>query len=334
MKYLLIAAVMLLAGCGGGDTRVPEPPPSFPTGWTQTAASAPYGERDAGATAVFNNEIWILNGWRYANGVTTILTDAWHSKDGLTWRQSDPVPWTFGMYGMAGTLNNTMFYMGGLKNSRLPTEEISNEIWGTENGRLWTFRGHAQWAPRIGSTMLLHNGNLWILGGKTKNTGDPVFYRNDVWVSSNGVQWDQVTGSAPWSARAYHCAVSHQGRIWIIGGGDWDAKFGLSDVWSSSDGKTWENHGRAPWEGRIWHACQSYAGKIRVIGGRLFDPIRTVDEIWSTVDGSTWIKSTDVPAPGPRHAPYSAVFDHRLWIMGGSAHGYLHSDAWFYFAPN
>jgi hypothetical protein len=320
-------AMLLLNACGGGsETVLPPGPP----GWSQVLSQTSWGTRDAGATAVHQGEMWLLGGWNYVDDQAVVLNDAWSSSDGIQWRQFTP-PMSFGMYPMATSFGGQILYMGGLKNSRMPNEALSNEIWGSPNGMSWTrLVSAADWEPRIGSTLTLHAQRLWILGGKVRNSADSEDRRHDVWRSDDGRRWHLVTASAPWESRAFHCAVAHRGRIWMLGGGDWDAMYGRSDVWSSIDGAEWQRHFDAPWEGRIWHNCLSYGGRLWVIGGRLFDPIRTTDEIWSTEDGEVWRREDDAIRPGPRHAAYSAVHENRIWIMGGSAHGYLQSDVWQY----
>lgn len=331
-----LAMACALASCGGvTDTSPTEPPaPPLPApGWSRVTESTPWGTRDAGATVVHRGEIWLLGGWSYANGVASVLTDAWVSSDGVNWRVLSP-PWTYGMYPMAASHQGQVLYMGGLRNSRQPDEAISSEIWSSSDGQDWTRRvASAEWEPRIGATLVPHQGDLWILGGKVRNSGDPTTFRNDVWRSTDGIHWTEVLRQAPWPARAFHCSVSHGGRLWVIGGGDWDAGIGRSDVWSSTDGVQWTRHLDAPWEGRIWHSCQAYAGRVWLFGGRLFNPIRTVDEIWSTADGDLWLADAPLARPGPRHAAYSVVHASRIWLLGGSADGYLQPDVWQFYAP-
>ena len=325
-----VVVTCLLVACGGGtENALPPGPP----GWSELLTAAPWGNRDAGATAVHDGQIWMLGGWNYADGQATVLNDAWASRDGILWRQSTP-PMTYGMYPMAISFNGRLLYMGGMKNSRMPDEALGNEVWGSQNGEVWTkLASSAVWEPRIGSALVLHAQRLWILGGKVANTSDPSVRRSDVWRSDDGVAWTQVRRSAPWPARAFHCAVAHRGKIWVLGGGDWDARIGMSDVWSTTDGVAWQHHGDAPWAGRIWHSCQSYGGRLWVLGGRLFDPMRTVDEVWSSEDGENWRLESDAVRPGPRHAAYTAVHEKRIWVMGGGADGYLLSDIWQYNLP-
>ena len=83
---------------------------------------------------------------------------------------------------------------------------------------------------------------MWILGG-TENYyfGDDKSLKNDVWSSADGKEWTQETANAPWSPRAYHAAVVHDGKIWVLGGGNYVPKYqALNDVWCSADGVHWE----------------------------------------------------------------------------------------------
>ena len=81
---------------------------------------------------------------------------------------------------------------------------------------------------------------------------------NDVWRSTDGVNWKEMTSDAPWEARAGLSAASFKGRLWVMAGsqnddasiGGLDRKF-FNDVWYSRDGSKWHAATReAPWEAR------------------------------------------------------------------------------------
>ena len=81
-----LTAASALAARGGGPAE-PVPPSILAAGWTQIAASAPWGTRDAGVTLSHRGEIWILGGWTYQGEQPPVtLTDAWASADGVVWR--------------------------------------------------------------------------------------------------------------------------------------------------------------------------------------------------------------------------------------------------------
>ena len=56
-------------------------------------------------------------------------------------------------------------------------------------------------------------------------------YANDVWYSSDGINWYQATPNANFSKRQSHSSVVFNNKIWVIGGGD-NTSF-YNDVWYS-----------------------------------------------------------------------------------------------------
>ncbi|MDZ7718756.1 MAG: hypothetical protein U5K72_08075 [Balneolaceae bacterium] len=64
---------------------------------------------------------------------------------------------------------------------------------------------------------------------------------NDVWYSTDGVQWTQATDDAGFEPRVGHKSVVFDNKIWVIGGlqrtdGE-DIHF--NDVWYSENGIDW-----------------------------------------------------------------------------------------------
>jgi hypothetical protein len=74
------------------------------------------------------------------------------------------------------------------------------------------------------------NGQMWLLGGGGRGVLPPQPTYNDVWASSDGVFWSQVTGAAAWQPRASFGTLAFNGQIWLLGGN------GTSQVWSSLGG--------------------------------------------------------------------------------------------------
>ena len=81
-------------------------------------------------------------------------------------------------------------------------------------------------------------------------TDDPL---NDVWSSADGKNWSLETANAKWTWRYGHQAVSHSGRLYVLGG-NYNGEGILNDVWSSADGKNWSlETANANWTGRYNH---------------------------------------------------------------------------------
>ena len=58
----------------------------------------------------------------------------------------------------------------------------------------------------------------------------------DVWCSSDGVNWSEVTSRSAWGLRAEFSSAVYQNRLWVIGGYTGDGQGGgasLNDVWYS-----------------------------------------------------------------------------------------------------
>ncbi len=61
---------------------------------------------------------------------------------------------------------------------------------------------------------------------------------------SQAQSWECVTNAAQWSVRSDHSSVVFNGEMWVLRGLN-GSKSSLYDIWSSSDGQTWANHGTA-----------------------------------------------------------------------------------------
>ena len=89
----------------------------------------------------------------------------------------------------------------------------------------------ADFSPRLGHQVVVHDDQLWLIGG------DDGSRKNDVWSSSDGIAWTQRAASAAFSGRERHRIVAHDNRLWLIGGYD-GSDYG-NDIWRSTDGIDW-----------------------------------------------------------------------------------------------
>jgi hypothetical protein len=154
-----------------------------------------------------------------------------------------------------------------------------------------------------------------------------------------------------WSPRAYFGAVTHRGRMFVIGGQNFqtqpnpiypdgcaflppgvpcppflpDSTF-FDEVWSSRDGATWTPETLdAPWEGRAGLSAVVHKGAIYVLGGSQGDDASTggtgrvlFNDVWMSRDGRTW---TEVAGSGPRWSPRAGAAvvskDGYIYLLGG-----------------
>ncbi|MDP1800509.1 MAG: LamG-like jellyroll fold domain-containing protein [Bacteroidota bacterium] len=219
---------------------------------------------------VHNNKMWVIGGDQIQDH---FQNDVWNTVDGLNWTKlCDSVPWGNRATHMACSFDGKIWVMGGQKiisgSNTLDTEY--NDVWNSIDGITWNLvTDSAAWNPRGQiSEVIVFNNKMWIIGGGTYNW-DRKYY-NDVWSSSDGINWTLVTHQAPWAAREFHEVIVYNNAMWIIGG--YDGNTGnRKDVWYSEDGATWHELKNTPWPER--HACAvlNYDQSLWVIAGNMWN---------------------------------------------------------------
>ncbi len=292
--------------------------------------------RDSAGETVYDGKLWIFGGWISSH--VPALQDVWTSADGMTWTEVQPeAPWAHSDLPMSITFKNRMWMMGGYDLGRLPNATASNLVWSSTDGVEWTNEGPAGWSPRLAAGIVEHDGKMWVLGGLERYLdGTPQHLRNDVWYSEDGQKWIQATSDAGWAPRAFHNALSYNGRIYIFGGGNYQPQpQEFNDVWSSSDGVNWRKEtSEAPWLPRIWASAVVYRDKMWLLGGyTLKDGKGNLNDVWTSTDGATWTQASFDVIWGPRHEMSAYVQDDKIWIMGGFDGKELHNDVWSLHLP-
>lgn len=199
------------------------------------------------------------------------------------------------------------------------------------------------WEPRAGLRAVELRNDLYVMGGRGPFSFEdetPIY--GDVWKSSDlGVSWTRVAlwdsqsgdEQAMWRPRSYFGAVSHRGRIFVVGGQNFETQPNpifpdgcaalppgvpcpqlipnstfFADVWSSGDGASWTPETlNAPWEGRAGLSVVTHKGAIYVLGGSQGDDASTggtgrilFDDVWMSRDGRDW---RELDTAGPRWSP-------------------------------
>ena len=139
---------------------------------------------------------------------------------------------------------------------------------------------------RASGAAFVFGGKMWVLGGW--NGGAAL---NDIWNTSDGVNWTQVMTNAPWMARDQIPSLVYSNRIWVIGGRNYASR--LNDVWSSADGVNWIQDSAA-WTKRTGEGAAVSNGKLYVIGGENTDYVYTNDVWFSTGSGLSSIPNTNI----------------------------------------
>jgi hypothetical protein len=228
----------------------------------------------------------------------------------------------------------------GLAHARGGATDIGNYRW--TNVRPTVPFNPAIWAPRAGLQAVELSNDLYVMGsrGPFSFETETVLY-GDVWKSSDvGATWTKVVqwqsdqrAEQMWKPRAYFGSVTHRGRMYVIGGQNFEPKPNpiypdgcaflppgvpclpivpnstfFDDVWSSKDGVTWiPETTDAPWAGRAGLSAVVHGGAIYVLGGSQGDDASTggtgrilYKDVWMSRDGRSW---TELTGKGPRWTP-------------------------------
>lgn len=135
--------------------------------WIKQKEDLPFGFSDGGQFVIFKNKIFMFR------------SDIWSSSDGLNWEQltSAIVPGEV-IFGYAPLVFDDKIWLIGCNRNG----QFTNQVLVSSDGKNWA--GHdAPWRPRGGIAATVHNGKIYMTGGKYGGTPNhPEFrYENDLW---------------------------------------------------------------------------------------------------------------------------------------------------------
>lgn len=343
-RVVVVATMLVVAACssGSGDTTTSATGSGDgATGTTATAAGAdlasyrwqtvadgaPWGPRAGLRVVDLSGSLFVMGGRTPRNspipGDSDLWGDVWRSGDGgATWARvvETGQAWPARAYFQAVTLNGSMYVLGG-QNFGFPASTFFNDVWRSSDGATWVqATAAAPWQGRAGLMAAAFDGAIYIFGGSRNDdsavigpTGPTREYFNDVWRSTDGTTWEQVTASAPWSPRAGGAVVVKDGELYLLGGErgfvcspqpGCDPPY-FNDVWKTKDGATWELvTPAAGWSKRPGHQCEVLAPDIVCFGG-FGQPTNPMD-MWASEDGASWRQLPQSPwnATSPEQVRY------------------------------
>jgi hypothetical protein len=324
--------------------------------WHRVTENAEW-QRRAGLQAVeLRNALYVMGGRGAFNPFGTVIyPDVWMSVDkGATWTQTAAAAWPARAYFQSVTLRGQMFVFGGQNFDTLPNyafpdcpnnppgvpcfpfipnSTFYNDVWKSRDGANWNLvTPSAGWAGRAGLSAAVFKGHIYVLGGSQGDDASTgglgrIFF-NDVWRSSDGEMWMQVTDNAPWPARAGAVVVVKNGYIYLLGGErgftcggapgcDAERDLYFNDVWRSRDGKDWELvTPSAGWSARPGHQCVVLINRIVCFGG--YGEPQNPNDIWVSDDGKDW-EELKTPASPPWNAvsPDDIKYDFDALVVHG-----------------
>ena len=185
-------------------------------------------------TVVFNDRILVMGGQtspQFAEAEEKFYNDVWSTSDGINWEKIETQGdiWTpRGLIGGSAVLNERIWMLGGgtYDTPTTPERKHYNDVWSSGDGARWTLHtANAPWASRSMHDVAAFDGKLWVLEGSWAAEGQRSRNQNDVWYSSDGVNWTELPGT-PWKPRHAASVFVHDNALWMVAGNNME-----SDVW-------------------------------------------------------------------------------------------------------
>ena len=135
-----------------------------------------------------------------------------------------------------------------------------------------------------------------------------------------------VANTKRFSDRILHGTVFFNNRYWVFGGATpnlpgnpvpFTVHTPQSDIWSSSDGKTWRlEDANADFGARWLHQTLVYNNAIWILGGSTSSSGVDTTEVWRSLDGVNWnLVSSGLPPTTWTPAFAATVFNNAMWIV-------------------
>ena len=320
--------------------------------WVLVNEAAPWEGRHTAGAVVHAGRMWILGGDCIQGHYQP---DVWSSADGVTWHcATEHAPWGDRILHITAAFNGSMWVMGGQSSSSFGgiesggrNEVCHADVWMSVDGAVWhKVADQCPWAPRgmiSGSAIL--NGRMYLMGGGTYETAaDPSrYFNNDVWSTSDGVNWTQDAEKTPWDPRQYHDIAAYDSRLWCVqhlvlyllcihlANTATVLLVFFVRVLSGCNfgGRTLdEMKYRTIEQLQIERAANPAQSSLKK-NPRTGRPDSNRNDVWWSLDGKEWHEVPGTPWL-PRHANSVFVFDDSLWMVAGNNgdHTTLEPDSW------
>lgn len=305
--------------------------------WQRVSADGGWGTFRTVSAGYFSGKLWLFGAQSGSFGAFT--RGVYTSTDGATWTAvaspkdnlDNPVPFAERQTAVFG-FKNKMWLLGGLiPEIGFSFSKVTNQVWSSTDGINWTVKAPGTdepwWSIRERIPAVVFKDKLFIVGGNAYpafgNANSTGAAYNDVWSSTDGNTWTQVTAAAAFLPRTNPAVFVHKDKLYVVGGKDNGGNL-LNDVWTSTDGNSWTQLTTASAFTPRWgHQVVVYNNQLFLVGGET-STTETSNELWvSEDDGANWTKAA---AADPRALPANftarTLFpffnqDGNLWIIGG-----------------
>lgn len=263
-----------------------------------------------------------IHRWLLALASLAVLVGPLHAQQVTNWNKvTDQAGWSPRDSQGEVVYKDRLWILGGWLDSYAAPPR---DVWSSADGKIWQLATEtAPWKHSDLSMSLVFDDKMWFMGGWYNGRLVGHSASNQVWSSTDGVHWDQVTASAGWTPRIAAATVVFKGKMWLLGGTE-NYYFGdnqslKNDVWYSSDGQDWKQAtADAGWSPRAYHQAVVLNDKIYVFGGGNYVPeYHATNDVWSSADGVHWQQETEAAPWHPRLWFSATVYRDRMWVLGG-----------------
>jgi hypothetical protein len=188
-----------------------------------------------------------------------------------------------------------------------------------QRGTWRRFPNTEAWNWRDGAGLLAKDGGLYFLSG---GNGDDRNAPPDVWFTNDLVTWTRLVEQAPWMGRHGAGWVVHRGRLYIVSG-DF-----ATDAWSSADGTTWLQHTDTADFGPLYAPNAVSLNDELILYNGMRPDYSGETGVWASGDGTEWQRVATVPYQGRALIHGLAVFQGRVYVIGGGLKGETDDGDW------
>ena len=138
--------------------------------WNRQKENLPFGKRSGSQVIALNKTLYLLD------------NDVWSSTDGLNWKkETDEIVKGEKIFGYTALVYDQKIWLLGCNRNG----QFTSQVLYSADGKNWQGLD-APWSPRGGIAATVHQGKIYMTGGKYGGTPDhPDFrYSNDVWTLS------------------------------------------------------------------------------------------------------------------------------------------------------
>lgn len=260
-------------------------------------------DREIAVSGTYNTDTMLVNcyvetdrttGEKYVVKRPGYLTSVTYNGGGATNAQG-AVYFQSGIYAMG---SNVLYRLTGSAN-------------GSADGTAWTSSTAGTFIGRTKFACVVFQDQIFVLGGE--NAGGFALL-NDVWSSTDGLNWTQVVSAAPWGKRSSHQVVVLNDTLYLLGGAGSGTEY--NDVWSSADGVNWTQVvSAADWTARDGHQCVIANQGIFLMGGQ--DATGYLNDVWFSPDGKTWTQQVAVASWSARKWFSVVPYQGKIYVFGG-----------------